>query len=355
MEKEAAGDQFFIAQLSFEKGKEWFESLSLEGVSFAFKLDSGASCYVLPKQSFVHLPAGIQLKPGPRVRNYGEKGGYLEVMGVATLKVEHKNKSFLLDFVVVDEPGQPPILGLPSCEQMDLIRRVDAIAGVPPTPEQLTHPILEEFKDILCGLGKLPVEQHIRLATGPNRVDPSISAAAHLPFSLEKKVFKTLDDMIDQQVLKVVTKPTEWCSRMVVVGKPNGDVRICMDTSELNKAILRPHCAVPTAAELFSRLNKARYFCNLDAASGFFKIPLSEESSYLCTMATPRGRVRFLRMPFGLVSAPEVYVQVMQQMFGDRRGCHIYVDDFLVEGETMAELLVNLRGVFIRCREVNLK
>ena len=365
LESQAAASEntFFIAHtISSEKGKEWFESLSVEGVEVGFKLDSGASCNILPLESFRRLKsvispsAELKLKPGPRVKNYGAGDGYLKVLGHQTWKVERKGNVFELDFIVVDEPGQPPILGLPSLEQLDLIRRVDSIHAIPPSPKQLSsHPILEEFKDLFSGLGKLPVEHHIRLKTGANYVDPMVSAAGHLAFKLEDKVFKMIDDMVERKVLAWVTEPTEYVNRMVVVGKPNGDIRICMDPSQLNKAILRPHFAVPTATELFSKLNKARWFCNLDAASGFFQIPLDEESSYLCTMATPRGRVRFLRMPFGLVEAPEVYLRVMSELFGHLPGCNSYFDDFLIEGETFEQLLGNLRGVFLRCREVNLK
>jgi hypothetical protein len=213
------------------------------------------------------------------VKNYGAGDGYLKVLGHQTLEVEHKGKLFDLDFIVVNEPGQPPILGLPSLEQLDLIRRVNSIHAIPPSPEQLSHPILKEFKDLFSGLGKLPVEHHISLKTGANYVDPSISAAGHLAFHLEDKVFKMIDEMVERKVLAWVTEPTEYVNRMVVVGKPNGDIRICMDPSQLNRAILRPRFAVPTATELFSKLNKARWFCNLDAASGFFQIPLDEESS----------------------------------------------------------------------------
>jgi hypothetical protein len=142
---------------------------------------------------------------------------------------------------------------------------------------------------------------------------------------------------------------------MLVVGKPDGDVRICLDPSELNKAILRQHFAVPTVEQLFAKIGKAKYFCSLDAASGFYQIPLSDRASYLCTMATPKGRYRFLRLPFGLKSAPEVYLQVMSDLFGDIPGVIIYFDDFLVVGETTEELENNLRKVFVRCRETNLK
>lgn len=43
--------------------------------------------------------------------------------------------------------------------------------------------------------------------------------------------------------------------------------------------------------------------CSLDATQGFYQIPLTDKSSRLCTMATPRGRYRYLRLPFGLRSA----------------------------------------------------
>ena len=67
-------------------------------------------------------------------------------------------------------------------------------------------------------------------------------------------------------------------------------------------------------------------------------------------MATPKGRYRFLRLPFGLKSAPEIYLQTMNDLFGDLPGVLIYFDDFLVVGETKEELLTNLRQVFERCR-----
>ena len=142
---------------------------------------------------------------------------------------------------------------------------------------------------------------------------------------------------------------------MLVASKPDGDIRICLDPSELNKAIQRQHFAVPTVEQLFAKIGKTKFFCSLDAASGFYQILLSTQSSFLCTMETPRGRYRFLRLPFGLKSAPEVYLQTMSELFGDLKGVIIYFDDFLVTGETREELDNNLRKVLERCRLHNLK
>ncbi len=99
--------------------------------------------------------------------------------------------------------------------------------------------------------------------------------------------------MVTEGIKTPVQEPTEWLSRMIVVGKPDCDVRICLDPSELNKAIQRLHFLVPTIRRLFRKLSKVHYFLSLDAASGFHQIPLTNEASYFCTMATPKVRYMY--------------------------------------------------------------
>jgi hypothetical protein len=230
-------DDYFIshALTSAGAGAEWRQQVTVDGVIIDFKLDSGATCNILPYESFIRLPKIRQrLRPGPIVRSYRAQDGLLRVLGLHTAKVVHRGAVFVLDFVVVDEPGQPPLLGLPSCDKLNLIRRVDTIHS----PVEAPLPsIVVSYMDIFTGLGKLPVEYDIKLLSGANRVDPVVCAASRLPFRLEDRVFKKLDEMVEKEILVPVHEPTEWVSRMMVVGKSDGDVRICLDPSELNKAI----------------------------------------------------------------------------------------------------------------------
>jgi hypothetical protein len=145
---------------------------------------------------------------------------------------------------------------------------------LPPMPAVVT-----EFLDVLTGLGKLPVEHHIRFAAGDNVVDPIDLAAGRLPFSLKELVYTKLVQMVTDGIIVPVTEPTGWMSLMLVVSKPGGDVRLVLYPANLNKAILRKHFAVPTVKELFAKIGKEKFFGYLDAASGFYRIPLSEESS----------------------------------------------------------------------------
>lgn len=82
---------------------------------------------------------------------------------------------------------------------------------------------------------------------------------------------------------------------------------------------------------------------------------LSRPNHLTCAKATPFGRFRYLRLPFGVKSAPEVYQCTMLELFGDLPGIEIYFDDFLVWGETEQQLTERLEAVFQRCLKVNLK
>lgn len=84
-------------------------------------------------------------------------------------------------------------------------------------------------------------------------------------------------------------------------------------------------------------------------------IPLNEQSSKLCTFNTPFGRYRFLRLPFGINAAPEIFHAEMVKLFGDISGLIIYVDDFLIYSSTIEEHAKILETIFQRARSAGLK
>ena len=56
------------------------------------------------------------------------------------------------------------------------------------------------------------------------------------------------------------------------------DVRICVDFRKLNNNLKREVFHIPTFDELSCKLSDVKYLTKLDAASGFFQIPLEEHS-----------------------------------------------------------------------------
>ena len=84
------------------------------------------------------------------------------------------------------------------------------------------------------------------------------------------------------------------------------------------------------------------------------QIPLSPESQLLTTFSSPFGRYCFLRMPFGIKSAQEIFQKRISQLLGDLPGVETNIGDILIWGKTKEEHNKRLNAVLKRCEEINL-
>ena len=127
-------------------------------------------------------------------------------------------------------------------------------------------------------------------------------------------------------IIKPVSTPTPWVSSLVTVVKP-GKLRMCIDPKHLNQNIKRSHYPLPTIEDLLPDLSKTKIFSVVDAKNGFWHVELDDESSYLTTFNTPFGRYHWLRMPFGISSAPEEYQRRQDQTVEGLPGVCSIIDD----------------------------
>ena len=189
--------------------------------------------------------------------------------------------------VVKDAPTS--LLSGKVCEALGLVRfNEQCVHQVQSTnsPLPLTkEKILQDYKDVFTGLGKLPGQYHIETN-----------------HELKQKI----DELERMGINAKVTEPTPWTSSMVVVKKPN-KLRVCLDPLHLNRAVIRNRYPIPTIENIAPKLTKAKVFSVVDAKDGFLQVELDEPSSYLTTFWTPYGCYRWLRMPFGISSAPEEF------------------------------------------------
>ena len=144
--------------------------------------------------------------------------------------------------------------------------------------------------------------------------------------------------MVEMKIIQAVHETTDWVNNLVLVEKPDGSLRICIDPKELNKAIKRHHYAHPTAEDILSQMSGAKYFTKLDASNAYWQIELDEESSKLLTFNSPFGRYQFLRMPYGIHSASDVCQQKIAQIIDGIDGAANSLDDRIVWGSTQQEL-----------------
>ena len=73
---------------------------------------------------------------------------------------------------------------------------------------------------------------------------------------------------------------------MVIVQKKAGDIRMCVDMSEVNKAAVPDRYPFPTVDEHAAQFHGANEFTKLDLRQRYLQITLTEESRNLTTFIT---------------------------------------------------------------------
>lgn len=328
----------FIEINSISKG--WFQKININNVDIRFKLDSGADVCVMSKSSFQE--AGFNLSTlhhsGNILREVSRN--ILPVLGHFKGKLCHKNKTFITKIYVVDLNCNN-LLSRDACIALNLIIRVDEVV------DNHQCDLFKKYKCVFEGIGRLPGTHTLLI---DESVPPVVSSSRKIPIKLRPKLQEELHRLEKLNIIKRVDEPTDWVSSIVLVEKPDGKLRLCIDPQYLNKAIKRSHFQLPTLEEITSSLSGAKFFSHLDASKAFLMVVLDERSSKLCTFATPFGRFRFLRMPFGLCSASEVFHNAMYKIFC-MDGVELFIDDLLIFGKTKEEHDKRLDAVLRRAAE----
>ena len=121
-------------------------------------------------------------------------------------------------------------------------------------------------------------------------VKPVAQPVRRLLFGLRDKVDRKLDELLKEDIIEEVPSgPTEWVSPLVVVPKPDGDIRVCVDMRRANEAIERETHPIPTIEEILHDLNGSTVFSKLDLKWGFHQVELETESRRITAFITHRG------------------------------------------------------------------
>ena len=61
-----------------------------------------------------------------------------------------------------------------------------------------------------------------------------------------RKIEYQTDEFVELDITEIVSGPTSWVSPVVVVPKPSGDIRLCVDMRQANMAVKRERFPIPT-------------------------------------------------------------------------------------------------------------
>ena len=242
-------------------------------------------------------------------------------------------------FFLVDTEG-PGILGLPSLRQLDLVTLHCAVQAdersIQSNENNGVHidDLLKQYPNQFDCIVNFHGEYHI--VTDP-QLQPVIHAPRKCPIQLKDEIKNCLDEMVENGVIRKVDEPTDWVNSLAYSRKQNGNLRICLDPKDLNKAIKRCHYHTPTLEEITHQFAESQHFSKLDAKNGYWFVKLDAESQLLTTFNSPFGRFCFQRMPFGLVMSQDVFQQRMDQILEKCPQTIGIADDIAVYGNTKTE------------------
>jgi len=105
----------------------------------------------------------------------------------------------------------------------------------------------------------------------------------------------------------------------------------------VNKAIVTTTYPIPRIDDLIVKMKNARYFTSLDLKCAYLQLTLHQDSRDLTSFITHKGLYRFLRVPYGLCSAPGAFQRLMEEVLEGIKNVVVYLDDVIVFGKTETE------------------
>lgn len=254
----------------------------------------------------------------------------------------------------------PPDPNIPSPDPSQFFKIYDEL-----TPEQHSQvtSLLTEYKSVF--------------ATSLNDIKTPCTYVAHLPLRPDSTVRYTPQYKLSDTELEFALKYVHRLEEASLVRKQRSnynhpvfllqkrkendndpdDYRFIINLKNLNSCLMRSNFALPSNAELISRVAGKRYLWKCDAFSGYYQIPLSEESSQLCAFTLNSQTWVMTRLPQGGALSMQVYCQILSDIFAEElnsQRVNIYVDDFFGGSNDFNEFLDQLKCVFVKLKKYNM-
>ncbi|KAK1415619.1 hypothetical protein QVD17_31402 [Tagetes erecta] len=169
---------------------------------------------------------------------------------------------------------------------------------------------------------------------------------------------------VDEEVEKLVqagilreVKYHSWVANPVLVKKPNGSWRMCIDFKDLNKASPKDCYPLPEIDRKVDSLASFPYRCFLDAYKGYHQIQMKKEDEEKTAFYTDKGIFCYTKMPFGLKNAGATYQRLIDQAFAEQIGKNVeaYVDDLVIKSQTEDDIVSDMEETFRNLRKINMK
>ena len=148
-----------------------------------------------------------------------------------------------------------------------------------------------------------------------------------------------------------------YASPILMVKKPGGGLRLCVDYRKLNAITKKDRYPIPLIDELMAQLSQATIFTKLDIRQGFHRLRLDPGDTDLTTFRTRYGTYKYNVLPFGLTNGPAAFQRFVNENFIDYldKFVTVYIDDLLIYSKNRVEHELHVKLVLARLRQAGLQ
>lgn len=251
-----------------------------------------------------------------------------------------------------------------NTEQNSTNQRIDhLIRSSHMNPEERTQilKLCNKFKDIFhTEESKLTFTNQIKHEIKTTDEIPVHAKSYRFPHVHKPEIQKQINQMLNDGIIRQSSSP--WSSPIWIVPKKldasgKQKWRIVVDYRKINEKTIDDRYPIPNIDDILDKLGKCNYFSTLDLASGFYQIEMHKDSISKTAFNVENGHYEYLRMPMGLKNAPATFQKLMDHLLRDLQGkiCLVYMDDIIIFSTSLQEHISNLKLVFSKLRDSNLK
>ncbi|GFW09977.1 retrovirus-related Pol polyprotein from transposon 17.6 [Trichonephila clavipes] len=192
---------------------------------------------------------------------------------------------------------------------------------------------------------RINTRNHLPVAVPPYRMNPS-----------KKEILKQeIDRLLSEDIIEECESP--YASPVVLIPKPNGTFRLCIDYRKLNEITIADTYHLPRMDDLLHQAKLTPFMSTLDLRAGYHQVKVHVEDQDKTEFVCPFGTYRFLRMPYGLRNAPATFQRLMNRFCNGLEDILAlpYLDDIIVLSETFEKHMFDLKTIFERLLHFKLK
>ncbi len=133
------------------------------------------------------------------------------------------------------------------------------------------------------------------------QVDDPAPCRSHIyryPKKAKEIIASILKDLEERDIKEKST--VARLSPIVLVNKPSGDKRMCLDYCKVNKQLTTDIHPFPNLKELVEHVARNQYYATLELKGAYYQVLLDEANKDLTTFSEGINLYRFKRLPFGL-------------------------------------------------------